>query len=272
MPRTGCQRTDHPSFARRTALQIGSVGLLGLGMNHVAGLRSLAADNGVAAVTPQAKAVIYVFLSGGLGQHDSFDMKPDAPLDIRGEFSPIATRTPGISICEHLPLLAARSDQWALVRSLTHPYNEHSLGHHVMLTGRTPVPPGFSDSKPKPTDFPSIATNPLNSPRSVLRTIRPLSRSQILIVIRRRWGPSAAYQPSQGSQLADLWIANPTAASFRRSQCPNGRHGFVSSYENAGGSVRRCHWSLPVENLASEPERSPAKHLSKDETLEARQQ
>ncbi len=158
MPEFGCQRTDHPAIARRTALQIGATGLLGLGMNHVTGLRALAAENGARNVTPRAKAVIYIFLSGGLGQHDSFDMKPHAPLDIRGEFSPIATRTPGISICEHLRLLAARSNQWALVRSLTHPYNEHSLGHHVMLTGRTPVPPGFNDSKPKPTDFPSIAS------------------------------------------------------------------------------------------------------------------
>ncbi len=55
--------------------------------------------------------MIYIFLSGGLAQHDSFDMKPDAPDGIRGEFNPIATRTPGIQICEHLPLLAERSDR-----------------------------------------------------------------------------------------------------------------------------------------------------------------
>ena len=61
--------------------------------------------------------MIYIFLSGGLGQHDSFDPKPDAPENIGGEFKPIATRTPGIFLCEHLPLLAARSHQWALVRS-----------------------------------------------------------------------------------------------------------------------------------------------------------
>ena len=94
----------------------------------------------------------------GVAQQDSFEMKPDAPADIRGEFSPIATRTEGISICEHLPLLAGCSDKWALVRSLTHPYNEHSQGHHVMLTGRTPLPQGFDASKPKPTDFPTIAS------------------------------------------------------------------------------------------------------------------
>jgi len=90
--------------------------------------------------------VIYIFLSGGLAQHDSFDMKPAAPAEIRGEFKPIDTSTPGLQICEHLPLLAQRSHLWALCRSLTHPSNDHSAGHHIMLTGRTPLPPGFNPS------------------------------------------------------------------------------------------------------------------------------
>ena len=149
---------SHATNSRRTALQIGAVGLLGLGMNDVAGLRALAAESGSPVPGTKPKAVIYIFLSGGLGQHDSFDMKPDAPETIRGEFKPVRTRTPGIQICEHLPMLAARSDRWALVRSLTHPYNEHSIGHHVMLTGRTPVPTGFDGNRPKTTDFPSIAS------------------------------------------------------------------------------------------------------------------
>ena len=87
---------------------------------------------------PRQKAVIYIFLSGGLTQHESFDPKPQAPVGIRGEFSSIATQTSGLFISEHLPMLAVRSGKWALVRSLTHSYNEHSIGHHVMLTGRTP--------------------------------------------------------------------------------------------------------------------------------------
>jgi len=103
------------------------------------------------------KSVIYIFLSGGLGQHDSFDPKPNAPLDIRGEFSPIATQTPGLQVCEHMPMLAARSNNWSVVRSLSHPYNEHSQGHMVMLSGRTDMPVGFNPSVPKPTDHPSIA-------------------------------------------------------------------------------------------------------------------
>ena len=79
--------------------------------------------------------MIYIFLSGGLAQQDSFDLKPDAPENIRGEFKPIATRTPGIRICEHLPMLAERSHLWALCRSLTHPSNDHSRGHAIMLSG-----------------------------------------------------------------------------------------------------------------------------------------
>lgn len=147
---------QHPVLTRRCALQAGAISLLGLGMNHVSGLHVLAAENASSRPAGRAKAVIYIFLSGGLGQHDSFDPKPDAPENIRGEFKPIATRTPGLFVCEHLPMLAARSNRWALVRSLTHPYNEHSIGHHVMLTGRTPTPTGFDPNGPKPTDFPSI--------------------------------------------------------------------------------------------------------------------
>src|SRR5262249_39845282 len=146
----------HPRFSRRTMLQAGSVGLLGLGMNHLAGLREAFAAAGSVAPTNKAKSCIYIFLSGGLAQHDSFDMKPDAPDNIRGEFKPIATRTPGIQICEHLPLLAERSHMWALVRSLTHPSNDHSAGHMIMLSGRTPLPPQFSANKPQRSDWPSI--------------------------------------------------------------------------------------------------------------------
>ena len=113
----------HPQLDRRTAIQAGAVGLFGLGINHLSALRQTA--QGSVAKPPRAKSVIYIFLSGGLAQHESFDPKPDAPEGIRGEFRPIATRTAGVHICEHLPLLAARSDKWALVRSLTHPYNEH---------------------------------------------------------------------------------------------------------------------------------------------------
>lgn len=152
MAHPGTQALIHQPVSRRKALQAGSIGLLGLGTNHLAGLRECRG-----APVPTARSVIYIFLSGGLAQHESFDLKPDAPEDIRGEFRPIECATSGIRICEHLPMLAKRSRHWALVRSLTHPSNDHSAGHHMMLTGRTDLPPGFNPSLPRATDWPSIA-------------------------------------------------------------------------------------------------------------------
>jgi hypothetical protein len=145
----------HPVFTRRYMLQAGGIGLLGLSLGDVQRLQAAARQTGSGS---SPKAVIYLFLSGGLSQHDSFDPKPTAPDHIRGEFQPIATRTTGVHICEHLPRLAARSDKWALVRSLSHPSNDHSLGHHIMLTGRSEAPPGFNPTRPEPTDFPSLAS------------------------------------------------------------------------------------------------------------------
>ena len=188
----GCRRVERPPWstgdrnrhwscpsilasAAASAIQAGAIGLLGLGMDHLHALRAasgLERGDGSSPETRGAKArsVIYIFLSGGLSQHDSFDLKPDAPEDIRGEFRPIATRTPGLSICEHLPMLAQRSHLWSLVRSLTHPSNDHSAGHHIMLTGRSDLPPGFDPSKPEPTDWPSIAAvaGALTRPRNNL--------------------------------------------------------------------------------------------------------
>lgn len=147
------QNMIHPRFSRRFAVQAGAVGLLGLGTNHLNALRAAT----TAPARTRARAVIYIFLSGGLAQHDSFDPKPEAPRGIRGDFDSIATTTPGISICEHLPLLAARSRMWSLCRSMTHPHNEHSQGHMIMLSGRTPLPEGYNPVLPKPSDWPSIA-------------------------------------------------------------------------------------------------------------------
>ncbi len=149
-------RRTHPLISRRTAVQAGAVGLLGLGTNHLEALRA-ASPAGASHGT--AKSCIYIFLSGGLSQHESFDPKPDAPEAIRGEFRPIATRAPGVAICEHLPGLALRGRRWSVVRSLTHRSNDHTVGHYLMLTGRSVVDPGFrGDRQPRSTDWPSIAS------------------------------------------------------------------------------------------------------------------
>ena len=149
------QVCHHPHIARRHAIQAGSIGLLGLGMNHVAGLRAIASE--VSKAPTPFRSCIYIFLSGGLSQHDSFDPKPNAPAEVRGEFRPISTQTPGVQICEHLPGLAIRSHLWSLCRTLTHTTNDHSAGHHMMLTGRSDLPLGFNPSLPRSLDWPCIA-------------------------------------------------------------------------------------------------------------------
>ena len=147
---------QHPKFNRRDMLLAG--GVMGLSLADVLALRAQSPSPRSRGRLAEPKSVIYIFLSGGLAQQDSFDPKPDAPDNIRGEFAPIRTRLPGVLMCEHLPKLAERIDKWAMVRSLTHPSNDHSLGHHIMLTGRSPAPLGFNPSAPRPGDFPSIAS------------------------------------------------------------------------------------------------------------------
>src|SRR5262245_41974246 len=112
---------------RRSFLQIGYSGLVGLGLPKLLAARDV---NARGATTGRARAFIVIRLSGGLGQHDSFDMKPEAPEGIRGEFKPIDTAVPGIRVCEHLPRLAARVGKLAIIRSMSHPEGNHLLAVH----------------------------------------------------------------------------------------------------------------------------------------------
>ena len=139
----------HPNITRRVSLQAGASAILGFGMAEWNQLRAAPAGG--------HRAVIFVFLSGGLAQHESFDPKPEAPDVVRGEFGSIQTKVPGIRYTEHLPMLAARADRTTLVRSLGHRSNDHSAGHHIMLTGRSDLPQGFNPSAPRSSDHPSIA-------------------------------------------------------------------------------------------------------------------
>ena len=133
---------------RRSLLKAGSIGLLG------PSLVDLACAN---PVTSRPRSVLFVFLTGGISQHDSFDMKPGAPADVRGEFQPILTATAGTSICEHLPLLAQRTNEYALVRSIATNSNGHEQACHMLLTGRLDLPPGFTTGNaPSPNEWPSI--------------------------------------------------------------------------------------------------------------------
>lgn len=109
----------------------------------------------------RAKSVLIVLLSGGPSQLDTLDPKPDAPAEVRGEFSSIATTIPGVRVCEHLPKLAQQTERWSIVRTLAHPEHNHLLATHVALTGRpTPLPRGGSDLDrvESRNDFPNLAS------------------------------------------------------------------------------------------------------------------
>lgn len=85
--------------------------------------------------TPKARAAIILFLQGGLSHYESFDPKPDAPSEVRGEFGNIATNVPGVRFSEHIPLLAQRLHRFSLVRSTYHPTPDHIQAIHITLCG-----------------------------------------------------------------------------------------------------------------------------------------
>ena len=143
---------------RRELLQVGYSGLLGIGLSSIVGGRAQA--NAPPAPLPGRsgpKSVIIVFLTGAPSHLDTFDMKPDAPAEIRGEFRPTATRVPGLHVCEHLPRLAARAEKYAVVRSFSHRENNHLVATHHVLTGHQ-QPGAFFDKVASRDDWPSYSS------------------------------------------------------------------------------------------------------------------
>ncbi len=120
-------------FTRRSFLQAGATGLAGLSLPS---LLSMQAAGAIDPSKAKIRNCITIFLVGSPGHLDTWDMKPDAPEDIRGKFSPIDTNVPGVQICEHFPLMARRMDKIALVRSLHHNSgSSHENGQRWMMTG-----------------------------------------------------------------------------------------------------------------------------------------
>lgn len=148
VPRTMMSEFQRMARGRREFLRAGSLGLFGLTLSELVAARD--ADNLASKVqsAPQvdagqkksrsgkARSCILLFMWGGPAQQDTWDPKPDAPSDFRGEFQPISTRVPGIQICEHLPRMAERMDRLAVIRSMTHDNVDHTHATHYLLTGR----------------------------------------------------------------------------------------------------------------------------------------
>ena len=116
-------------LSRRDALRVGTAALFGTAV----GLPRLLAEKPAKDVS-----LIFVFLHGGQSHLDTFDLKPDAPAEFRGEFNPAKTKTPGVEICDLLPKMATQTDKYSLVRSFRHHNSDHGPADHYILTGYFP--------------------------------------------------------------------------------------------------------------------------------------
>ncbi|MGY8730824.1 MAG: DUF1501 domain-containing protein [Pirellulales bacterium] len=120
-------------YNRRQLLKVGA---LGAGLTLSQYLR-LHAENDLDA---PKRSGIFIFMEGGPSHLDTFDLKPEAPIEIRGEFKPTSTNVPGVQICEHLPMLAQRASQYTVIRGISHNLADHGIGKKYLLTGNKPVP------------------------------------------------------------------------------------------------------------------------------------
>jgi len=155
---------------RREWLRVGGLGCLGLSLPSVLKARTPSKDVSFG----RAKSCIILFLSGGPPQHETFDPKPDAPLEIRGDFKSIPTSVPGIHFSETLPRTAKLMQHLAVIRSMNTGINAHSTSGCFMLTGYAPASKAES-VPPSANDWPSIA--------SVVGALKPSGRSPLSSVV-----------------------------------------------------------------------------------------
>jgi hypothetical protein len=144
----GPHRLRQPILSRRNFLRVGTAGLAGLSLAGAL-RRSIAAPSSKDSSKSPAMNVIMIFLGGGPATIDMWDMKPEAPDAIRGEFRPRQTSVAGVQICEHMPLLAEKMHLFTLVRSLAHTIAEHTQGTAYLMTGNRPNPA---------VDYPSLGS------------------------------------------------------------------------------------------------------------------
>jgi Protein of unknown function (DUF1501) len=202
-------------------LRAGGLSLFGLTCGELLRGRALAGSARAETATTtissrsfgRAKSCILLFMWGGPAHQDTWDLKPQAPAEVRGEFSPIATAVPGIDICEHFPLLARRTDKLAIVRSMTHEDVNHTTATHNLLTGQ-PSPPLSAGLR---HDWPSLGSvlAKLGRGRGALPpyvTMRPKLENDVPRFVEESHGQTAGWL---GQGFDPLVIdANPNARDY----------------------------------------------------------
>jgi hypothetical protein len=196
-------------ISRRSFLQAGSLLVGGL---TLPGLLQAEQRSG----KRSHKAVIMVYLSGGLSHHDSFDMKPNAPAEIRGEFKPISTKVPGVQICELLPRLAGMMDQLALVRSIVGLRDEHSSFHTI--TGY-PMRQAQREGKPNACSVVSRVLGPTSPVIPAYVDLFPTMQHKPYNIPGPGWvGSAHAGAKVESDQLALLRLKGLTPEQFQDRQ------------------------------------------------------
>ncbi len=200
-------------ISRRELLRIGGLNVAGLSLPALLGARAQGSASGDPTFG-RAKNVIYLWLQGGPPQHETFDPKPDAPVEIRGPFKPIATNVPGIHFCELLPRTAKVADKLAVVRSMSTDDNTHDTSGYWVLTGNKYE--SGSAREIKPSDWPYFG--------SVLKMLKPSTRvpalSSVWIpdIMRlndnvRPAGQTAGFLGAQWDP--DRFIGDPSAPDYQ---------------------------------------------------------
>ncbi|HUY35038.1 MAG TPA: DUF1501 domain-containing protein [Pirellulales bacterium] len=149
-----------------------AAGMYGISLPNFLQLQSLAATRN-ATLAGKAKSCIILYCWGGMSHLETWDPKPEAPAEVRGEFSPIQTATPGIHISEHMPLLARQTEKLAIIRSIHHDDSAHGRGMYWNITGHKP--PRAGNIPPESSDWPSLAamvSKFRSAPRGVPTAVR----------------------------------------------------------------------------------------------------
>ena len=229
---------DHQHLSRRKWLQVGAIPSLGIGLAQLlaSSHSGFAAprSRGGESTFGRAKNVIYLYLSGGPSQYETFDPKPNAPAEIRGSFRPIATSVPGLDFCELLPRTAKIADRLAVVRSFATDDNNHESGGYWVNTGHKYVGPNMRALAP--TDWPTLG--------SIVKMLKPTTLG-----------------PFSSVMLPEPIVANPNVF------LPGQNSGFLGAKWDP--EIFRCDPSAPdfrIDGL-SLPEDLPGSRLSSRESM-----
>jgi hypothetical protein len=187
------QYRDHlKQIDRRSMLRAGMLGAAGLALPSL--LRWEAKAEAQGKPTKRATSVIILWMRGGPSQHETWDPKPEAPAEVRGEFRAIATRVPGVRVSEHFPRLARLADRYAIIRSLTHDDPAHLSSVHHLLTGHH-APKVKSDADPPSRrDSPAVG--------SVLARLRPTGTAGVVSAFCSSGEPASADWNERSSAAA----------------------------------------------------------------------